>query len=219
MKKIILGLFLVASATATLSSCKDADKIPAPEKEDLPLIFPRATPGKDSIYIVNARYSLNTLADSAREFPQGGFIRPVIEFTINPTDRDINIRTVEVYKSYGRDAGGGTYTYTPRVKLVDVYEFPKTLSYNSDELLRDLTFRGETQFFPVLPLLSDGSINPGQTYNNFTGTSAILITFEYILEDGRRITLTPLDRNGVVTGTFTNPPYALRIATKTTRTK
>lgn len=216
MKKIILGLFLLASATATLSSCKDTDKIPAPEYEELPLIFPQVSSDTSKAFIKNdvAILSTNSFADSVTKYGSS-YTRPVFEFTIAPTDRSLKIRTVEVYKSHGVSAGGGNYTYTPRVKQGDYSSFPATISLNSDQILDGLTFNnGAAGYFLLVPRLANGSVDPTQKHTRFiAGSSVVLFTFEYILEDGRRIVLTPLDRNGVVTGTFTNPPYAMRAPT------
>ena len=214
MKNSFFGLLLVVAGSAALSACENEDTFPAPLKEDLPLIFPERTPGKDTINLENARYSQNALRDSAAANPQGGFVRPVIEFTINPTQRDIKLRTVEVYKSYAVGNGSGAYTPTPRVKVREYNTFPAVYTENSDELFTGLTFRNDVgALLPVIFLQPDGTENPNSTRVNITNNSAVVFTFEYILEDGRRIVLTPLTSGGAITGTFISPPYSVLFVT------
>ena len=194
MKKFFLGLLLLTSAAGTLSSCKDDDKIPAPDREDLPLIIPRFH-DKDTVTSFINR-------EAAAAPRNTNTPRPVVEFEINPSNAD-QLQTVEVYKTYGSspNATFTLFTLSPRV-LAEKYDtFPAKFSQNSEQILTGLTRGG-------VALIPNGDAD---RYNNFTVNSAVIFTFEYILKDGRRIVLTPLDRNGAITGTFANAPYALQV--------
>ena len=212
MKNFLIGCLLLSAATG-LSSCKDSAKIPAPAQEDLPLLFPRFEIGdKETSFL---KYSTTRMSED--ELRAAGLTRPTVKFVIEQVaNRDLKIATLEVYKSYGRGANS-VFSYTPRVKLAEYpgSALPITATFKSDQLLAGLTFdAGSNAYSPIVKLQPDGiTPDPQFSNNNFTDTSRILITFEYIMEDGRRIILTPLSRAGVVTGTFTNPPYALRIST------
>ena len=200
MKRIFLGLLMLASATGTFSSCKDSAKIPAPAEEDMPLILPHFAMGdKTTSYLdyFRARYSAQQLIDS-------GATRPSISFIIDPSMAD-KIRTVEVYKSFGtfntsslRNGFPNSYSNIyPRVKAAEFSTFPAMYKANSEEIAEGLTRAGA----PVKPVSG--------VYQAFTPNAVIIFTFEYILKDGRRIILTPLDRRGAISGTFSYPPYAL----------
>ncbi len=199
MKNFIFVLLLLASGSAALSSCKDGATIPAPAEEDLPLIFPTFVTGDT----VNSYIKLRTAIQSVDSLAILQQARPVVKFLIAPTERNTKLHSVEVYKSYGRatNADFTSFGLNPRVKLGEYTTFPTTVTVNSDELLNGLTLEG----VPLIPA------STSKKYTNFSENSAILITFEYVLEDGRRIVLTPLSTRGAVTGTFTNAPYALRI--------
>jgi len=98
MKKVIFGLMLL-SAMGSLSACKDSSKIPAPEVTSVPLIIPKPSsdPTKTYFDTQRANVSINFLATLPNP------TRPVVEFVIDiPDQRDVKIKTVEVYKSFKR---------------------------------------------------------------------------------------------------------------------
>ena len=214
MKNLFIGLSLVLAGAGAFSGCRDKSKLPEPTIENLPLIIPQysADPTKTYYDFLRARLPLNTLNSRS-------LTRPVFEFVINPSNTDLKIRTVEVYKSFGSTVGavnapppikspaplGRNFSFGPRVKFGEYSSFPATVSIPSNVAIADL---------PYYPAGLGGIINPvaptdNTAFANVIGPgTAVVFTFEYVLEDGRRIILTPLDSRGAVTGTFANAPYA-----------
>lgn len=182
MKKLFIGL-LVVSTIGSFSSCKDSSKIPAPDVISVPLIFPKisSTLSKSYFDTQRARASLTelpTLADPTR---------PVLEFTIDiPNQRDVQIKTVEVYKSFQRGSRIG-----PRAFSGSYSSFPATVSINSQDALTGLQqlFFATGKALPTLSNLIGGSPS---TRNPILNGDVIIFTFEYVLQDGSRVILTPL---------------------------
>lgn len=206
MKNLILGLGLLLSASA-LSGCRETSKLPEPASESLPLIIPIKSTD------ANKRYFDLPRARASENFLQGldPATRPTFEFTIDPTNRDVKVRTVEVYKSFAipLNAAGTAFNFGPRVKLGDYSSFPATISVGSMEALKGLTYLDAGLPIPIIQLLPDGTPDPTKFILPVTLGRAVVFTFEYILEDGRRIILTPLDTRGGITGTFAAAPYAM----------
>lgn len=182
MKKLFLYLTFLAGVTGVLSACKRDQVVPAPEKESFPIIYPEIS------------------ADSTRRFFSTEFARlpeasnptrPVFEFTINPTDQPGKLQTVEVYKSFRRGLLLG-----PRVKVGDYSSFPATVSLNSQEAITDL----KTNTLITIK----GSSTTAR--NTMQSGDAVIFSFEYITQDGRRIVLTPL-KNGIIQGPFSIAPF------------
>ena len=222
MKKALLGLLLLASAPAIFSSCKDSEKDPAPSVVSVPLFFPKLTADSDTLLnYTRTRASENAIVNLANP------TRPVIKFTINITDqRDVKIKTVQVYKSFRT---GSLSALGPRTLAGEYSTFPATVEFNSQEILTGL-------FSYAAPTPPDtvGVVRPvkGATAaaaNNVFPGSTVLFTFEYVLEDGRHIILTPLNKINartfgatsasdpfkmyeIATGTQTNAPYALSLS-------
>ncbi|PJJ47922.1 hypothetical protein [Hymenobacter chitinivorans] len=195
MKKIVFGLLLLVSCGGALSSCKEDSKLPAPAFESLPAIFPKATPGKDFFDATAAKAAASTNPT-----------RPIFEFTVDlGKERDIKIRTIEVYKSFGRPASSGL-TLGPRVKVGDYSTFPFTVSLTSTEALRDLKRLSGTA--PNINLLPVVPANPDAFNNIVQANDAVVFTFEIITQDDRRIVLTQLNTYGAPTGTQSLAPYA-----------
>ncbi|RSK47676.1 hypothetical protein [Hymenobacter rigui] len=162
----------------TVSGCRNDDKDPYPELESLPVIFPSVTATKSF-------YDYNQVRSSAN---------PVFEFTIDPgNQRDIQLASIEVYKTFRR----GT-SVEPRILYKTVSSFPATLTIPFSDVLQNLTrtvtTNGQTTQVPFQP-------------NFFVQRDEIVFTFEYVLTDGRRIVLTPLD-GGKIQGALANAPYA-----------
>lgn len=213
MKKVIFGLLLL-SAMGSLSACKDSSKIPAPEVTSVPLIFPKFTadPSKSYFDTQRASASINQLATLTNP------TRPVLEFVINiPDQRDVKIKAVEVYKSFQRP----NQAIGPRALAGSYSSFPATVSLNSQDALsglQRLSFAAGRSLPSLSPLLLSTPSAPGAR-NPILNGDAIIFTFEYVLEDGSRVILTPLtdvrlDGVGtppakVISGTQINPPYAL----------
>ena len=211
MKKVFFGLLLL-SVMGSLSACKDSSKIPAPEVTSVPLIFPKFTsdPSKSYFDTQRASASINGLAVLPNP------TRPVLEFTINlPDQRDVKIKAVEVYKSFQKP----NQQIGPRALAGSYSSFPATVSLNSQDALSGLqrlaVVPGDA--LPSLsPLLLSTPSAPGAR-NPIVNGDFIIFTFEYVLEDGSRVVLTPLTDvrlNGggtakVISGTQVNPPYAL----------
>ena len=207
MKKLIIGLLLVSSM-GTFSSCKESSKIPAPEVTSVPLIFPKASADVEKSYFntTRAAASINNLT----RLPDP--TRPVFEFSFDVQDqRDVRIKAVEVYKSFQRGINIG-----PRVLQGSYNTFPVKVSINSQDALTGLQrlFFATGEVLPSLRnLLGATASNPNEVLNG----DLIVFTFEYVLEDGSRVILTPLSdvklaggaTAKVISGTQINPPYAL----------
>lgn len=209
MKKVIFGL-LMLSAMGSFSSCKETSKIPEPELTSVPLIFPKISSDVSKSYFdtQRARASVNELPGLANP------TRPVLEFVINiPDQRDVKIKAVEVYKSFKRGTRIG-----PRALAGSYSSFPATVSINSQDALTGLD---QLLFLPnnSLPSLSPLIGATNSTRNPIQNGDVIVFTFEYVLENGSRVILTPLTDvklNGtgtppakVISGTLINEPYAL----------
>lgn len=222
MKNLLFGLALLASAAAA-SGCRETSKLPEPAIESMPLIFPEYSSDVNKTYY-NFTYSNASLIDLVDTL--GNPVkRSVFEFTINPTNRDIKIRTVEVYKSFASlltNGNGNTplgspvpygqsYKFGPRVKVGDYNSFPAKISLDSKAALTGLyyldTDGGSSPIIPAYPALPNGDYDDN-TSGILKPGNAVMFTFEYVLADGRRIVLTPLDNRGAITGTFTAVPYS-----------
>ena len=174
MKKIFIGLAVLLSLGG-VSSCKDKDLIPAPEVENLPIIFPQVTPGKDFFDF-----------DPSREPAANNPTRPVFEFTIDPgNQRDVKLATIEVYRSYRRGSLIG-----PRIKVGDYTSFPAVISLNSQQALDGLQRLSAGAAGNLLNPTT--YTDPNRLNNLIVFNDAVIFTFEYVLQDGRRIILTPL---------------------------
>ncbi|MDO7847031.1 hypothetical protein Q5H92_11730 [Hymenobacter sp. M29] len=197
MNSYLTRFFLLLTAASSLVACREDSKLPAPTTESIPLIIPEINPQKSFYDIISAKPSTNALAAQ-------GLTRPVFEFVVNPSQGYSEIQTVEVYKSYRRDLRLG-----PRVKVMDLTSFPATVTINSQDALRGLyaTSPVTGQAAPQ-PVLGETSAIINRVFNG----EAIVFTFEYVMKDGRRITLTPLSTTsgsvGAPQGTFVNAPYA-----------
>lgn len=207
MKKLLFGLLLV-SALGSLASCKDSSKIPAPEVTSVPLIFATASTDAEKAYFnfPRAAASINNLPRQANP------TRPVFEFSFGiQNQRDVKIRAVEVYKSFRRGNNIG-----PRVLVGSYTSFPTTISLNSQDALTGL----QRLFFvsgQALPTLRNLLGATASNANEIFASDIIIFTFEYVLEDGSRVILTPLSEvklaagatTQVISGNQINPPYAL----------
>lgn len=212
MKKLIIGLF-VALTMGSLSSCKESSKDPAPAFTSVPLIFPKLSTDVSKSYFdtQRARASNNELATLPNP------TRPTLEFTLElPDQRDVKIQSVEVYKSFKRGNFIG-----PRAFSGSYSSFPATVSLTSEQALAGLQ---QLFFGTALPTLSPlASQTPATVRNPILSGDIIIFTFEYVLEDGSRIILTPLSdvrlnnptnlvpapTAKVISGNQINAPYAL----------
>ncbi|GAC1373172.1 MAG: hypothetical protein NVSMB30_14830 [Hymenobacter sp.] len=200
---------MLVVALAGLGSCKESSRIPAPAVTSVPLIFPKA-----STDVEKNHYDTQRAAASINNLPRlANPTRPVFEFTFDvPDQRDVKLKAVEVYKSFQRGISIG-----PRV-LVGAYStFPTTVTLNSQEALTGLQrlFYSTGATLPTLRNLL--AATPAAPNEVLTG-DLIVFTFEYVLQDGSRVILTPLSdvklaggaaAAKVISGTQINPPYAL----------
>ncbi|HEX8330173.1 MAG TPA: hypothetical protein VF629_21750 [Hymenobacter sp.] len=208
MNKIIFGLLLL-TAIGSLSSCEDSSKIPAPEVTSVPLVVakPSTDPKKDHFNTTRAAFSITRLASDPNP------TRPVFEFTFDiPNQRDVKIKTVEVYKSFKQLTSIG-----PRVLVGEYSSFPATVTLNSQEALTGLQRLLYVSGVST-PTLDNLLGDTPSSRNEIVSGDVILFTFEYVLEDGSRVILTPLTdvrlASGppakVISGNQVNPPYALQ---------
>jgi hypothetical protein len=191
MKKLFIILATVVSTSGALLSCKDSSKDPMPDVEYAPVIFPKFTDGF-------ATYDLDSLKIS--EPYSKGHVVPVIEFTFDPGDqRDVKLQAVEVYKTFRR-TNAGAVENSPRVLVGSYSSFPATVRITSDEAIKDLKriINGTPTQLTKNQIVPRGSQAP----------DAFVFTFEYILQDGRRIVLTPTNTQGIATGAQINAPFA-----------
>lgn len=189
MKNHLAILLLLLSVAGGLTSCREESRLPAPKLlGSLPLITPVLSTDPEKAYFNFRRSQLsdNGLLTSTAITNR---TRPVFEFTFSlDNTRDLKVKTVEVYKSFQRISDLG-----PRVLVGSYSSFPATVSLNSQDALAGLS-RLITQP-PALPYLLDIKATT-PTANNaiFNNLDSILFTFEYVLEDGRRIILTPVTK-------------------------
>lgn len=196
---------------APSSSCEDKDKIPAPEVQSVPLVFPQIDATKNYFQYTRTRQSVDQITAA-------GGTRPVFEFTLNLGEqRDINIKTIQVYKSFRR----GTGAIGPRVLVGDYSTFPAIVSINSQDALTGLMRVGVDANDRAVLVPVKAATN--STANPISPNDAIIFTFEYIAEDGRHIILTPLTKTTLadgstfqsISGTQINAPYAAIAVIKT----
>ena len=201
MKNFFASCLLLLATAGALSSCRDTSKLPEPANESIPLIIPAVNPQKSFFSFTESRASVNTAVTS-------NYVRPVFEFVVNPSSGYAELQTVEVYKSYRR----GT-TFGPRVKVTDLTSFPATISINSQDAITGLYLNSPTVATPApLPIkaLTDAAIN-----RIANSGDAVVFTFEYVMKDGRRIILTPLNttkdsgsEGAVIASSLVNAPLA-----------
>jgi hypothetical protein len=148
--------------------------------------------------------------------------RPVFEFSFDiPNQRDVNIKAVEVYKSFRRGTAG---SIGPRTLVGAYTSFPATVSMTSLEAITGLQrVAPATETAPSrLPTLQNVRNDAAPRHNVFLG-DVIIFTFEYVLQDDTRIILTPLTNvpiapattggpaqsTQVISGTLINAPYSV----------
>lgn len=207
MKRLILSL-LLAGTFAGLSACRETSKIPAPEVTSVPLLMPRlsADAEKNHFDTQRAFASINALANLPNP------TRPVLEFTLDiPDQRDVQIQAVEVYKSFQRGNFIG-----PRVFYRAYTSFPATVSINSQDALTGLQRLGSAAT-GTLPTLYNLLGSTASAPNPVLTGDRIVFTFEYKLQNGSKVILTPLAdvklNDGttvkVISGNQINPPYSI----------
>ena len=206
MKKIFFSLLSLAAFAGMLGSCREQSRIPEPEVESLPLILPDINPAKNVFTFTPSRAAESTNPT-----------RPVFEFTVNPSQvSGIKLEVVEVYKTFVR---GGT-TFGPRVKVKDLTSFPATVSINSQDALTDLylTNNPPPVTVPATPPPIPIKATTSTGNNRIISGDAVVFTFEYVVNGGRRIVLTPLKTvagvTGVISGNRTAAPFAAIVTFK-----
>jgi hypothetical protein len=190
MKFTFRTLFLTLAAISGLASCREDSKLPAPKLSgSVPLIIPVVSADTAKQYLNYAR----TRASSATLATLNPPTRPVFEFSFNlDNTRDKKVQSVEVYKSFKRIGSAGA-TFGNRVLVGSYTSFPVTVSLNSQDLLTDLN-RIIIPSGPDKPyLLAIKAASPTATNIQVQRNDAIVFTFEYVLEDGSRVVLTPLN--------------------------
>lgn len=194
MKKYLFALLILASAGSGLTACKDQDKIPAPQTQDVALFFPQESTDSTKRFFKLDAAQFNDAQLAAR-----GLTRPVYEFTIPAfNQRGIHVKAVEVYASFRRSAA-----LFPPVLVGTYTTFPTTISFNSAEIVDKLTRLALT------PGLTTNSLFKFKTstgrYNVVTA-DAVVFTFEYIRDDDSHIVLTPRSYVKLTPGEALNPP-------------
>ena len=207
MKNYFTSVLLLLSTTLALSSCRESSKLPEPKNESIPLIIPEINPQKSFFPFDQSSPSVSAAAAA-------GITRPEFEFIVNPSQGYSEVQTVEVYKSFRRGLPGATFTYGPRVKVMDLTSFPATVTINSQDALRGL-FTSPTSTTPVLATTATGINRIVKPLADGTPNDAIVFTFEYMMKDGRRIILTPVsDTNVLLPSSQINAPLAAVAAFK-----
>jgi hypothetical protein len=217
MKNFALAASLLLASSAALTSCYDRDRDPMPEYSSVALVKATIDPATDTLALRPAQAAENTNPT-----------RPEVRFTIDLySQRDVKVTKVYVYTTLRRGTGT-SISYSSRALLTEVTTFPTTLSFNSQELLTGLYRLGtptldttdSVMVYPAFPFIR----LPTQATAIFAN-DVILLTYEYELENGKRIILTPVtNRTGIITGTTgprqnyevitgsqIQPPYALPI--------
>ncbi|RYU79927.1 hypothetical protein [Hymenobacter persicinus] len=195
MKKLLFILATLVSTTGLLSSCKDESKDPLPDVQYAPVIFPKFTEGKSTFDY--------DLIRTQPPYPPG-FVLPEIEFTFDPGDqRDIKLAAVEVYKTFRR-TNATSVDNSPRVFVGSYSTFPATVRINGDDAIAGIK---RLVGGAMTPLVKNTFVPRG-----VLAPDAFVFTFEYVLQDGSRIILTPetktgLDK-GIATGAQANAPFA-----------
>lgn len=198
MKKLLFSLSMLISLAGAFSGCREQSRIPEPAIESVPLILPEINPARSVFTYAPARAS-----------EASNPVRPVFEFIVNPSQvADVQLETVEVYKSFARDG-----TLGPRVKVADLTSFPATVSLTSQQALTDLYLTNNPPpiTVPATPPPTPIKATTATGLNRILSGDAVIFTFEYVLSGGRRIVLTPLTTTGVtgvVTGSRTAAPFA-----------
>jgi hypothetical protein len=211
MKNFALAASLLLASSAALTSCYDRDRDPMPEYSSVALVKATIDPATDTLALRPAQAAENTNPT-----------RPEVRFTIDLySQRDVKVTKVYVYTTLRRGTGT-SITYSSRHLLTEVTTFPTTLTFNSQQLLEGM-YRlgadnaGKATSYPYIRLAN-------QT-NSIFANDVILLTYEYELENGKRIILTPVtikkatvtgttepeQEYEVITGSQIQPPYALPI--------
>ena len=188
MKHSFRSFLLTLVAFSTLASCRDTSKLPAPKLlGSVPLITPvlSADTAKQYINFSRARASNAALTNLSPA------TRPIFEFSFDlDNSRDIKVATVEVYKSFRRT--GNPPTVGPRVLVGAYNSFPVTISFNSQDLLTGLQRLVIPTDGSAAYVLNLKAANPAASNLLIQRGDLIVFTFEYILEDGSRVILTPI---------------------------
>lgn len=185
MKNFAFAASLLLASSAVFTSCYDRDRDPMPEYTSIGLVKATLDPATDTIDFTTARAA-----------PATNPTRPIVRFTLDLySQRDIKITKVYIYRTIRR--GTTTFSYSPRFLLDSVTTFPTTLEYNTQQLLTgvsrlDLT----TKPITVIPAINPVPTFPNRIFNN----ESFLFTYEYILENGKRIILTQTNNKKVPTG-------------------
>lgn len=215
MKIAIRTLFLTLAAIGGLASCRETSRLPAPKLAgSVPLTIPVVSSDTAKQYLNYAR----TRASTAALASLTPATRPVFEFSFNlDNTRDKHVQTVEVYKSFKRIGSTGTF-FGNRVLVGAYSSFPATVSLNSQDLLTDLNRI-------IIPTTGDSYLlavkasNPAASNIQVQKNDAIVFTFEYILDDGSRVVLTPLNYVTVGAPPGGTPPAVTRVPVLATTTQ
>lgn len=212
MKNYLTYILLLLAGTGSLSSCRDASKLPAPPLAgEVPLIIPviSADPDKNHLDFTRTQLSDTRLATTP-DLPNR--TRPVFEFSFDlDNSRSKKVKTVEVYKSFLRGTSFGT-----RVLVGSYSSFPVTISLSSQDILTGLQ-RVIPQATGLPYLLDVKAANSVTTNNLVSRNDAVVFTFEYVLDDNSRIILTPVNMltAGPGPGTATTPTTVVPVLATT----
>lgn len=201
MKNFALAASLLLASSAALTSCYDRARDPMPEYTSVGLVKATVDPATDTIAYVPARAAVSTNP-----------VRPKVTFTIDLySQRDVKVTKVYVYRTLRR--GTTTFSYSPRFLLTEVTTFPTTLTFDSQQLLTDMVrLDATTNPATVVPYIQTAATSPNRIFQ----TDSFVFTYEYELENGERVVLTPTTKTTIgsqtyetITGSQINAPYAL----------
>lgn len=218
MKIAIRTLFLTLAAIGGLAACRETSRLPAPKLAgSVPLTIPVVSTDTAKQYLNYAR----TRASTAALALLAPATRPVYEFTFDlDNTRDKRVQTVEVYKSFKRIGSTGTF-FGNRVLVGAYNSFPATVSVNSQDLLTDLQriIYPEPPSPPTPYLLALKASNPAASNIQVQKNDAVVFTFEYILDDGSRVVLTPIKYVTVGASPGGTPPAVTSVPVLATTTQ
>lgn len=191
MKNFAFAASLLLASSAVLTACYNRDRDPMPEYSSVGLVKATIDPATDTISYIPARAA-----------PSTNPTRPNVTFTIDLySQRDVKITKLYIYRTLRR--GTTTFTYSPRFLLDSITTFPTTVTYNSQQLLTGMVrLDATTNPVTAIPYVQSLPTSPNRIFQ----TDSFIFTYEYVLENGKRIVLTPTTNTKVTTAATPTTP-------------